>query len=136
MNNKKIKIILILSLTLIPATIATIVQPDFGLHDFLRGMLIGMCSTAAAVWLILLIVDVTKSDKSGGLVSVMKKNKIALLSFAISVLFIVIVAVFSIPGKSFLSFALFAVMCTSMVVSLVTAGMMKKLRICFNKIEE
>ena len=91
MKTTKIKLSVIAIVTLGSVLVFIGVQPNlssdkFAVYDFLKGMLAGIGSVAAALWLYFLILMIKRSDRSKGIISAIINNKQIKSSLIISLL--------------------------------------------------
>ena len=91
MKTTKIKLSVIAIITLGSVLVFIGVQPNlssdkFAVYDFLKGMLAGIGSVAAALWLYFLILMIKRSDRSKGIISAIINNKQIKSSLIISLL--------------------------------------------------
>ncbi len=99
-------------------------------YDFVNGLFIGLCGTAAAVWLVHLIRGLLTNIRAEEKVSIFGKNSKALLSFSISALFVCLVIFYPYSGNSFLSLGAYILVGGITVMNLIYAGRSAKKNIC------
>ena len=105
-------------------------SPGFSVYEFSRGMLTGLCSVAAVVWLIDLFSNIAKAGKPGRIISIVSNKNKVLLDLSMSLSLIGIILSSGIPGSTLVSLLGFIILCVSVVLNLIYLGTIRRKKVC------